>query len=625
MAAFLGIDIGNRYTKIVELERKPSLSLLNYFLFATPYSSQGQQGPRQLDAKIFWDEIARHIPLKRIKASKIGINLPSSQTTTMTLLLPRVTKSELAMVALNEARRKMIPASGPGHIFESSVVGTRITAKIPRLEVLVVRSEKSYVQQILELFRPVGCSPLLITLSGFILSSMAAQEILNKHEVDTAFVDIGATSINTSILREGKLAFFRNTAYGLWDIVQDFSQRLSLSEDEAEVIIREKGVVEVDFDLKDRVALAEEIMRQKYEAGLRSQEANQKQEVNLLELRMLWQGHIDRTIHEVRRSLAYYKDQSEGRRVEHIYFLGGGCQIKNLVNLLIKQIGGQWEIVLPFKAIPVAAERLAQDVYSAPIFAGAAALALSMAPKGKAADIINFLPFELKRKGHIAARRLIILAAKIILVSLLSVLSAGIFINSRVVTAVLKKTEVDLQKVKDVSETLKDLSRRDRKIKIESAQIQEIIDKRPDFYPLLFGLAKNTPREVMLTQIAIYKVEAPAYPLEQPMPLDAETEVDADVSYIDASQPAPTVPLSIDTYTIEIKAEVFTDYERASLIIANMSAALGKTGFFGNVRPSALQLEKISPRVAPDTQETLSLTRQKKRAFSITADIAFSK
>ncbi len=625
MNTFLGIDIGSRYTKVVELEHTPSLKLLNCFLFDTAYLGQNQPGPKQLDAKVFWDEIAKHIPLERIKASRLGISLPSNSATAMPLLLPRVTKKELTMVAQNEARRKMIPASGPDHIFESSIVGTRIAAKIPRFEVLAIRSEKLYVRRILELFEPVGSHPWLITLSGCVLFTMAPAEILGKREVDAAFVDIGVTSINTSILREGRLAFFRNASYGLQDIIQDFSQRLNISEGEAEAIIRERGIVEVDLDLKDKVALAEEIMRQKYEAGIRAQETNQKEEVNPLELRLLWQAHIDRIIHEVRRSLAYYKEQSEGRRVEHIYFLGGGCQIKNLFNLLIKQIGGQWEIISPFKGMPAADDKSAPDANGAPIFTGAAALALAIALKDKGADIINFLPLELKRKELIAARRLVILAAKIILISLLSVSSAVIFINSRVVSAAIKKVDAELQKVKNIADTLKNLNQRDRKIRFESAQIQELINKRPDFYLPLFNLARTVPKEVLLTRVSIYKAAAPLYSAEQSVPADADAQAGAGTSYLDVSQSAYTAPSLIDSYIIKIDAEVFADYERANLIIENMRAALGKSGFFGNIRSSVLPLEKISPRAEPGALQALSLTQPMKRAFTVTADIVLSR
>lgn len=621
MSTLIGMDIGVRYTKIVELERRPQAKglLLNHFLFATPYLAQSQPGPKQIDAESFRDEIAKHIPLERLKAASIGVNLSSSAVTALTLLLPRVAKNELAVVAQNEARRKMIPASTPEHIFESSLVGVRIVAKIPRFEVLVLRSEKLHVQQVLELFKHIGATPSGITLAPCALFTLVPEEILQKQELDTAFVDIGLQSINTSIVREGRLSFFRNASYGLQDIIQDLSLKLNLSEPEAETLIKEKGIVDVDFDLKDKVAVAEEIMRQKYEASQKTQNTPQKAEANLLELRLLWQAHIDRIMHELRRSLSYYKEQSEGRRIEYIYFLGGGCQVKNLVNLLTKHLGGQWEIMLPFRGVAAPQDGLAQDARSTPIFSNACALALSLSLKDKGGDIINFLPFELKRKEALAARRLIILAVKSILVSVFAAFSLAAFINSRSVGAAIKRMDSDLNEIKAVADTLKNLSLRNEKIKAESAQIQALLEGRAHLYAPLAQLAKATPQGVLLTRVVIAKAGIAAYPQAQ---VQEEPEAGAQAPEALDGQAAQEAYAVTNTLSVEIGAEVFADYETAVAIVEQMRANLERSAsLLKNIRAWPLELEKISPAVGA-AGKTLTLTQPMRRSFTITAEVA---
>ena len=99
---------------------------------------------------------------------------------------------------------------------------------------------------------------------------------LRSEDKDVLFVDIGTSSLGIHICREGHLAVTRNIAYGLNDIIRDLSRQFNISDEEAETAVREYGVSQTILDIKDKVAVAEEIMRQKYEAG----NADDKNKIN---------------------------------------------------------------------------------------------------------------------------------------------------------------------------------------------------------------------------------------------------------------------------------------------------------------------------------------------------------
>src|SRR3989338_5552622 len=347
MADILGIDIGSRFVKVIEIRQKPRLQLVNAILFETPYASFEQIEPaqRQIDTKSFWAEITAGISTPMINRCIIGVDMPAVSISTTTVLLPKMGKGELAQAAVAEAKRKLIPASGSQHIFEYSILEEKLFAKIPKIEALVIRSEKACVGNTLALFKDINTIPSFITPAYSTLPNLIPKEIWSHNE-DVLFVDIGASSLNISICKEGRLIVTRDITYGLNDIVQDFSRKLNLSENEAENAIREYGIPQTTFDITNKVLIAEEIMRQKYEVVNAATE--EKVKANLLEMGMLWQAHIDRIVNELRRSFIYYKEQSGGRRIGYIYFLGGGSQIKNLVNILSASIGGQCKIMLPF-------------------------------------------------------------------------------------------------------------------------------------------------------------------------------------------------------------------------------------------------------------------------------------
>src|SRR3989338_7946892 len=101
-----------------------------------------------------------------------------------------------------------------------------------------------------------------------------------------AFIDLGAGNLNISICRSGRLVLTRSLGYSLKDIATDIGGQLGITKDEAESIIMEEGIPLVDFDPKNKVAIADEIMRQKYDPGRVS--SGKAHEINPLELRMLW-------------------------------------------------------------------------------------------------------------------------------------------------------------------------------------------------------------------------------------------------------------------------------------------------------------------------------------------------
>lgn len=622
MANFIGIDIGSHYTKVVELEHKVQTKLNEYIIFKTPYLPEGQHGQRQIDKDSFWQEITKQIPLQKIKASDVSINIPSGVISVTTLLLPRVAKHELNVVAQTEAKRKMIPASGPNHIFENMLIGEKIVAKIPRFEVMVVRADKLFIQKTIDLFEGMDITPALITPSCFAASNVFSKDAWSKED-DTAFVDIGANAINISICKEAKLIFTRNVVYGLEDIVKDISRQVGLSEDEVDKAVKEYGIPQVAFDLRDKVALAEEIMRQKYELSLKPETAVQNQ-VNLLELRMFWQSHIERITQELRRSFIFYKEQSEGRRINRICFLGGGSQIKNLVTVLSASIGGQCQIVLPFKGLQMSKEKLFEDELAfSPIFTDAAGLAAAFIVKDKKEIAINFLPVELKRKKILAKRRLILVFTGIVLTAGFSLLLINAVLTNLSLKSSIHNIELQLNSAKDITDKLKKLNRQEEKVQRLFLEIDSIIQQRRKFHSLLQGLVKNLPSQILLTKIAVSKADISTIAGKIPNGSDAGDgqEESGDTPAADSgSTDVSGAAVVQEKYRIEITGWVLADYEQAAKLIEQFHMGLESSGYFDNINIPSLELEKVSSQQS-GINGNLSLTQIKIRNFTATAEL----
>ncbi len=580
---FLGVDIGSKYVKVVALEHGVKLRLEEGFLFPVPLKIT-RDGNKQIDPDAFIKEMTSFFPMAKLHHAKIAINLPPMSITALSVFLPLMSRKELAYAAVNEAKQKMIPPAGPNHIFDCLFMGENMVNKIPRAEVQVIRTEKFYVQVLLDLFKSAGVYPLLISPACTIMSNVVPREAWKKEEA-VVIVDIGAAYLKIAIYSDTKMVFVRNIAFGMEDITQDFARQLNINVAGVEAVIKEHGVPLIPFDSKDKVAIAEEIMRQKYEASLNSSEGAENQ-INLLELRLLWQPHIDRIIQELRRSFVFYNERSEGRRIEQVFFSGGGSYVKNLRPSLSSSVGGECKELFAFTGIPHELpkdNKFKEEIVSSAIFASAASLALGLCAKKEAKDghKVNFLPVEFKQREAMAARRLAVLITGICFVSFFLLGSIQLFFRNQMVKGAIRTTAQKLNQIKRVSDNLKELEESESKIKRRSQLVEDLIRKRPDFILPFEGIAKILPKDIVLTKCVL------------------------------------------DLNKVEIEGKVFTDYEEAARLVNLFKKELVKNKIFNNVVVSPIELEGFSPELVSQgtAQGELRLTQPKERSFKLSMDI----
>ncbi len=587
MARSLGIDIGSRHIKVSEVETKIKPEFLNAFIFQTPYlDTPAADGRKRINEKLFWQEITAKIPYLSLKKYTTAVNLPNLSTMTIYLLLPKMKRSELAAVAINEARKKMIPASGPEHVFKWFYLGDKSVSGAIKSEVLVVRTEKVYINEIVELFKSVQLTPTFIVPLYFILPGMLPRDYWKK-DLDVTFMNFGEEGLRISVSKEGRVEWVRNVGYGIKDIVQDFMRQTDNNEETVRSIIDQQGIPHIEFDLKDKVAVAEEIMRQKYEIG--DEHLAQAPKILPLELRMLWQTHVERVIHELRRSFIYYKEQSSGRRIEYIYFLGGATRIKNFVSTVSSSVGGESKIM----------DTIAGD----PVFAAASGLALINSLELKRYEFVNFLPLEIKKQKIAGIRRFILLVFGIALLFFSSVVSINLFFKNKSAALSIQKLDEDLNEISTVVSNLRNLSAKESEVGVLSSQIEEVLRKRHNFYPVLMDLARVTPKEIVLTRIDLARRNAN--------------------TGLESGLPAGMVQYEANSSNVQggcfmlLSAEISADYEEAKAKLEAFQKTLSSLPHFSNIVVTPLGLEKIVPLAMSGQDDGLQLTVKQARKFTI--------
>ncbi|MFH1768628.1 MAG: pilus assembly protein PilM [Candidatus Omnitrophota bacterium] len=593
MARLIGIDIGTYLTKVVHLERDHKTFLVDALVFKTPYldSSNGQ---RMVDSGAFWERIKSRIPQSVLAGSLIGVSLVSDSITMLTLSLPKMPKKELEVSAVSEAKRKMIPASGPKSVFRYVVLGEKIVGTIPRYEIMVVRAEQDDINKIINIFNSFDqVSPFFITPTSCAIPNLFARETEIFRE-NVAFVSIGYESVDITVVKQGRLYLYRTINFGLKDFIYNFSAALGMDQEAMQYIVEREGVPDIDIKSKDRVQIAEEIMRQKYEASL-NKELQDK--YNRLELRVLWQTEIERIIQEIRRTFSYYKEQSQGNRIEHVFFFGGGALVARLVPILSGGIGGQCEVFDSLSKLDIITkkERVKEDVKNA-LFIPALSIALTLPLVKKTDVVIDFLPHVLRDERRKVSKQIGFVVFLGFLICFVLAAWLDFYFNNIEAEKSIAAMRYDIEQVQKISSPAGNILGKPKTAEAQLLKINQLLAERMSVDSFLEEVAGAVPDGVVLLNLSLGKDSGAA--------LLSPDRSDRRVSQADEEK-----------YTIVIEASCLSDYEQALFLAKEFKQKVEASGTFSKVLLKTPELEMTKPQIKE--AGTVSLTQVREREFSL--------
>ncbi len=610
MRSLIGIDIGTRFVKVVRFEQGKRLLIKQAFSFPVPLTDPENFS---FDREAFARLLTEQISLPVIRNSRLAVNFSASLVSMLLVNLPKFrNQKEIETAVCAEAKRKMVPVPGPDSIFEYMILGESTATKIPRYEVMVAKSEKKHVDEILGLFSQFGdVYPELITPSYCTVPFLLPQE-KNDLKKDTLFANIGYETLSISIVREDKVYLSRSVKFGLKDIIGHIGSTLARTSEQTMAIIDKAGVPEVDFDFSDKVKVAEEIMRQKYESSADTSGAEQ---VNLIELRMCWDTEIERVVHEIRRTLIFYKDQSQGRRVEKMFFYGGGAQIKGMTSALMKKLSGVHVEGVPLKSlgIHISGENELYVTENQLALTPAFSLAYYL-HSVKAKTIINFLPLALKKKEATLRAQVTALIAGVIISAALFLGWITLLVNIGVYQREASWLEFEMTRAQRIIEDLNRFKQEQRELQQKKSMVEKVSGSIIYMPPLLAAVADSIPEEVVIEEMDMGNAVSAAAGQGGASP----------TGRFSAPQPAVTSPQSQTSLPgVTIKAYSHADYESTCAYALDFKQALEKSGKFRNVELVYPELEEISPVFK--SEKDVSLTEKRDRFFSIKAEVVISE
>lgn len=324
------IDFGARSIKVVKLHKiSDGYELDNYGVILSPEGAIANG--EILKTVAVSDNLTELLRESGIKDRKAIVAITGQKVIIREIVLPIMEDKELMAGVLWEA-----PKYVPYDLDESIIDAEKVDEFVEKdgnkmMRVLLVAAPKSIIQPYMEVLKKARIIPKIIDVISSANIRAFENHLTDKKEEEQegtiidVIISIGASSTILSLVEKGNLKFTRNILIGGNDITKTIAKSLNISFDEAEKLKR-----------KTKIVLSPEAKNKK-----------------IIESGKIMGNILNQITKEVRKSLSYYKTQSQRVKYNKIVFSGGCANIKNIEIFLSEQFEIPIIIGDPLKRIKI--------------------------------------------------------------------------------------------------------------------------------------------------------------------------------------------------------------------------------------------------------------------------------
>jgi len=409
----LGLDIGTNLIKVVEMRAtRGSLQLLNLGVRPTPPEviSNGVI----VDASALGSAIRGLVQAQGIRTRDVIASVAGqSSLVVRPIEVPKMSRAELADTMRWEVERH-IPFAASEVImdYQPLVEPEELPEEQQNMEVLLAVAQEDMINAYLETFQVAGLQPRALDIEGL----ASARSLVDVRAPDglydqtLALVNIGATTTDISIIRNGLLSFNRPVPMAGDSLTNAISENLGRDLGEAERLKKEAGMVVLDerpiaavpppaapeeetpeaerqaepvFDLsaelEDEVtprraapAVPEQIfdlsrppeqgapaapVAQPKSPGRPAEPSRPRPSIQLSTeaiSRRVYEAMLpalSELVTEIRRSLEYYRSRYPDSTVDRILLFGGTARLPNLATFIANEVGITVEVANPVQQL----------------------------------------------------------------------------------------------------------------------------------------------------------------------------------------------------------------------------------------------------------------------------------
>ena len=310
----IALDIGSTFIKLVQLKgSKGAYQLVKFGMVPLPPEVIVEGAV--MDAGRVVDAIKELITAQNVKAKEAVISVSGSSVIIKRISVSDTTEEELAESIKWEAEQ-YIPFSIDDVNVDFQKLGPG-TAE-GQADVLLVAVKKDKINDYVNLVKEAGLEPVVMDVDAFALANMYE---LN-YEISTgitALLNIGASVMNISILKDGMSIFTRDITVGGNRYTEALQKEFGLSYEDAEKVKR--GAIAEGLDAEN--------------------------------VKSVMSSVTEDIVGETQRSFDFFRSTTGSDSVSRVLVSGGCARIGNFIPALSERIGIPVEITNPFKNIKV--------------------------------------------------------------------------------------------------------------------------------------------------------------------------------------------------------------------------------------------------------------------------------
>ncbi len=315
----VALDIGSSHVKMLELEvDRAGRPRLRHFGVA-PVPPEAIVDGAFMNSSAVIATIRELLARHRVKTKEAAVAISGNSVIIKRISLPSMTQAELEESITWEAEQ-YIPFDVNDVNIDAHILPGR-SDEAGQMEVLLVAARKEIVNEYQSLLLEAGLKPVVVDVAAFALENMYE---LNYERSDrpTALVNVGASSVNINILRNGMSAFTRDLAMGGRAYTEEIQRVMGVSYEEAEAF-------KVGGGDRDRSAVVPE------------------------EVERVLASVSDTLAAEVHRSIDFFLGGSGGGSLGALCLSGGAAPTPGLQAALARLSGAEVQLVDPFRRVQV--------------------------------------------------------------------------------------------------------------------------------------------------------------------------------------------------------------------------------------------------------------------------------
>ncbi len=336
----IGLDLGSSYIKTVKLKESKGSYELELFDIHTLPPELIVDGS-VIDSIRLVDSIKEMIKKTGIRTKDTVISISGhSSVIIKRISLPEMSEEDLSESIKFEAEQ-YVPFDIEDVNLDFQILGPK--EEPGSMDVILVAVKKDIINEYISVIREAGLNPIIVDIDAFALENMYGINYEIEPEKNVALLNIGASTINMSILKGGISVFTRDSSLGSNLHTEALQREFNISYENAERLKRGEAIENVSAG--DATAVIE--------------------------------SASEEILSEIVRSFDYYRSTTVHEDISEVIFSGGCALLRDFASMITGRTGIETKVADPFKNVKVPGKFDAAYIQEmAPILAVAVGLAL---------------------------------------------------------------------------------------------------------------------------------------------------------------------------------------------------------------------------------------------------------